>query len=103
MNNNIHLCQYDDPKGVKCTEEAGPSGFCYWHDKSIDKSGPEVKENLVEFTRSGGMTRGICLKGADLSQIDLVNHHYKEGFDFFLRRLLSRRSVRRTFVQYHLI
>lgn len=82
MNNNIQYCQYDDPQGIKCTEEAGSSGYCYWHDKSIDKSGPEVKENLIEFTRAGGMTRGICLKGADLSNIDLVNHHYKEGFDF---------------------
>ncbi len=82
MNKNIHLCQYDDPDGIKCTEEAKNATFCYWHDKSIDKSGPDVKEALIEFTRSGGMTRGLCLKGADLANIDLVNHHYKEGFDF---------------------
>lgn len=83
MNKNIELCQYDDPDGIKCTDETTRhSHFCYWHDKSIDKSGPDVKEALIEFTRSGGMTRGICLKGVDLSQIDLVNHYHKEGFDF---------------------
>jgi hypothetical protein len=82
MNKIIHLCQYDDPAGFKCTEEAKNSNFCYWHDKSVDKSGADVKEALIEYTRSGGMTRGIFLKGADLKQIDLVNHHHKEGFDF---------------------
>lgn len=83
MNKNIQLCQYDDPEGIKCTDEASRySNFCYWHDHSVDKSGPEVKEALIEFTRSGGMTRGICLKGVDLSNIDLVNHYHKEGFDF---------------------
>lgn len=83
MNKNISLCQYDDPDGFKCTDETTKhSHFCYWHDKSVDKSGPDVKEALIEFTRSGGMTRGICLKGVDLSKIDLVNHYHKEGFDF---------------------
>ncbi len=82
MNKNINLCQYDDPQGVKCTNVANDSHFCYWHDSSLDKSGSDVKEALVEYTRSGGLTRGICLKGADLQQIDLVNHHHKKGFDF---------------------
>lgn len=82
MNKNNHLCQYQDPKHIQCEEEANSSGFCYWHDKSIDKSGPEVKEALIEYTRSGGMTRGICLMNANLEQIDLVNHEHKHGFDF---------------------
>ena len=82
MNEKTQRCQYDDPEGIKCTENANTSGFCYWHDKNIDKSGPEVKENLVEYTRSGGITRGIYLKGADLSGINLVNNNNKTGFDF---------------------
>ncbi|GLX80143.1 hypothetical protein tinsulaeT_34830 [Thalassotalea insulae] len=83
MNKNHHLCQYDDPDGIPCLEEAMKhSHYCYWHDSSVDKSGPEVKEALIEFTRSGGMTRGICLKNTDLKNIDLVNHYHKEGFDF---------------------
>lgn len=83
MSKNVTLCQYDDPDGIKCLDETTKnSHFCYWHDKSVDKSGAEVKEALVEFTRSGGMTRGICLKGVDLSNINLVNHYHKDGFDF---------------------
>jgi len=83
MNRKVSLCQYDDPDGIKCTDETSKnSHFCFWHDKSVDKSGPDIKEALVEFTRSGGMTRGICLKGVDLSHINLVNHYNKVGFDF---------------------
>ncbi|WP_448548544.1 ion channel [Thalassotalea fusca] len=82
MNKKKHLCQYEDPDGYECLEEGNATGYCFWHDKSADKSDPNVKDWLVEHTRSGGMTRGICLKYADLRQIDLVNHHQKEGFDF---------------------
>ncbi|WP_346776941.1 pentapeptide repeat-containing protein [Thalassotalea sp. G2M2-11] len=83
MDKTSRLCQYDDPEGIKCTEESGRhSHYCYWHDTSVDKSGEEVKEALLEYTRSGGMTRGICLKGANLKNIDLVNHYHKQGFDF---------------------
>jgi len=76
------LCQYDDPQGYICEKEANESGFCYWHDHSIDKSGSDVKQALVNYATSGGLTRGICLKNADLSHIDLVNHHNKSGYDF---------------------
>ena len=82
MKKKNHFCQYEDPEGYECLEEANNTGYCYWHDKSADKSGPDVKDWLNEHVRSGGMTRGICLKNADLSQIDLVNHHQKNGFDF---------------------
>jgi len=75
-------CQYKDPEGYVCQEEANNSDFCYWHDHSIDKTGSEVKQALVDYADSGGLTRGICLKYADLSHIDLVNHHDKKGYDF---------------------
>ncbi len=77
-----HLCQYDDPKGIVCEEKANESGYCYWHDQTLDKSGDDVKQALVDYVSSGGLTRGICLKNADLSHIDLVNHHNKNGYDF---------------------
>jgi len=76
------LCQYDDPQGYICETEANKSGFCYWHDHSIDKSNSDVKQALVDYAASGGLTRGICLKNTDLSHIDLVNHHNKSGYDF---------------------
>jgi hypothetical protein len=77
-----NLCQYKDPEGYVCEETANNSNYCYWHDHSIDKTGNEVKQALIDFADSGGLTRGICLKNADLSHIDLVNHHDKKGYDF---------------------
>lgn len=82
MSDEKRLCQYDDPDGVKCKEYAQEGHFCYWHDPSADKSGPDVKQKLEHYARNGGVTRGVILKGADLSQIDLVNHNHKCGFDF---------------------
>lgn len=87
MNKIKTLCQYNDPdnhdgKSHKCPLEANDSGFCYWHDKSIDKSGPEVKQALVDYAQSGGMLRGLVLTKAQLEGIDLVNHHKKVGYDF---------------------
>jgi len=76
------LCRYDDPQGYTCKEQANQTGLCYWHDHSIDKTGSEVKQALVDYAKSGGLTRGISLKYADLSHVDLVNHHNKKGFDF---------------------
>jgi hypothetical protein len=75
-------CQYDDPKGIVCQEKANESGYCYWHDQTLDKSGDDVKQALVDYVSAGGLTRGICLKNTDLSHIDLVNHHKQNGYDF---------------------
>lgn len=81
------LCQYQDPKNSQqqsfcCQEEANVSGFCYWHDKSLNKTGSDVKEKLENHAKNGGLLRGICLKRANLQNIDLVNHHNKNGYDF---------------------
>jgi hypothetical protein len=65
-----------------CQEESNDSGFCYWHDKNIDKTGSEVKEKLENHAKNGGLLRGISLKKANLRNIDLVNHHKKTGYDF---------------------
>jgi hypothetical protein len=77
-----NICQYDDPKGFICEEKANKTGYCYWHDQTIDKSESNIKQALLEHIQAGGLTRGICLKNADLSHIDLVNHHHQTGFDF---------------------
>jgi len=79
--NNVN-CQYKDPENFCCTGLANSSGFCFWHDKSSDKSGEQTKTELESYARSGGMLRGICLKNANLNNIDLVNHHHQEGYDF---------------------
>lgn len=87
MNNIKTLCQYKDPENTEqkiysCTGEANCSGFCFWHDKTIDKSKLLVKESLEEYAQSGGMLRGIILSKANLKGVDLVNHHKKDGYDF---------------------
>jgi len=81
------LCQYQDPdnnakQSYCCTGEANDSGFCYWHDKNITKSGSEVKKALEQYAQSGGLLRGILLAKAQLQGVDLVNHHKKNGHDF---------------------
>lgn len=82
MSKNNDLCQYSDPSGVHCHEHANNSGYCFWHDKTTSKAEECFKEALENYAKSGGLLRGIQLKHADLSNIDLVNHHQKEGFDF---------------------
>ena len=82
MSENNHFCQYTDDSGCQCHEYEVGSGYCYWHDKGIDKTGDDVKERLEAYARSGGLLRGICLKRANLANIDLVNHHKKHGYDF---------------------
>ncbi|WP_019026252.1 ion channel [Colwellia piezophila] len=87
MNKIKLLCQYQDPDSTKqqafcCQGEANNSGFCYWHDKEVDKSGLDVKQRLEKYARGGGMLRGIKLARTNLQGIDLVNHHEKKGYDF---------------------
>lgn len=80
-------CQYQDPDNNArqthvCHGAANSSGFCYWHDKSIDKTGLEIKEALEQYAKSGGMLRGVYLTRANLKGVDLVNHNSKIGYDF---------------------
>jgi len=87
MNKIKLLCQYQDPDSTKqkaycCQGEANNSGYCYWHDKDIDKSGKDVKHRLEAYAQNGGILRGIFLSKAQLQGIDLVNHHKKIGYDF---------------------
>jgi len=81
MNKNNELCTYNDPDGCSCPNHAENNGVCYWHDESIDKSIPGVKEKLENYAQSGGFLRGIFLERADLKGIDLVKHHSKQGYD----------------------
>lgn len=82
MNESNGKCQYDDPDGFTCPNDAGESGFCYWHDANRVKSCPDIKDKLIKYARSGGFTRGISLKRAELEDVDLVSHGSKTGYDF---------------------
>ncbi|MFD2167019.1 ion channel [Thalassotalea euphylliae] len=82
MSKNNSLCQYTDESGCQCREPANDTGFCYWHDKTADKSGDNVKDDFETYVKSGGLLRGVILKRANLANIDLVNHRKKNGYDF---------------------
>lgn len=82
MNKNNSLCQYNDPDGFICNGKPNPNGLCYWHDKSIDKTGPEIKAALEVYAKEGGLLRGIYLEKAALQNVDLVNRGHKNGYDF---------------------
>lgn len=81
MNKNNELCTYKDPDGFSCPNNTENNDVCYWHDKTIDKSGPEVKLKLQNYVNIGGYLRGICLERAVLVDIDLVKHNSKTGYD----------------------
>jgi len=81
MTENTPTCCYHEDEGFSCSEPAGSSGLCYWHDPKIIKNKPEDVHNLEQFARNGGMLRGLALKRAKLPGIDLVRHHQKVGFD----------------------
>lgn len=82
MNSSKALCQYSDPDGLTCPNEAEQNNLCFWHHSTIDKSGIEVQEKLEHYAQQGGFLRGLCLAHANLKNIDLVNHHNKQGYDF---------------------
>ncbi|NRD75407.1 pentapeptide repeat-containing protein [Shewanella sp. VB17] len=81
MNEKTPTCCYHEDEGFSCDEPAEASGLCYWHDPQITKNGPDDAKKLEKFARDGGMLRGISLKRAKLTGIDLVRHHQKVGFD----------------------
>lgn len=82
MNENNHLCQYSDESGLTCHELASESGLCFWHDTNVTKNQADIAEKLTLYAQSGGLLRGISLKHANLTGVDLVNHHSKAGYDF---------------------
>lgn len=78
-----HICNYVCPDNSACPNQVNDnSDYCYWHDPKADKSEEGTREKLETYAQRGGYLRGVILKGADLSCIDLVNHHNKSGYDF---------------------
>lgn len=75
------LCSYRNPLGESCNNPAGNSGLCCWHDDKIEKKGEEWKQRLQEYAHTGASMSGFKLRQADLSSIDLINHHHKNGLD----------------------
>jgi hypothetical protein len=57
------------------------AGYCFWHDKHIDKSGMDLSERLEAYAKEGGMLQGVQLKRTQLNRIRLVNRGKSIGFD----------------------
>lgn len=74
-------CKYKSYDGQCCEETDIGSGYCFWHDKDIDKSGMDLSERLEEYAKSGGLLQGLCLARANLENVNLVRHGQKEGYD----------------------
>ncbi len=74
-------CQYRGPNNEPCH---GPKlddcDFCYWHDSREPKTENDLIQRLEARAKTGEPMIGFSLRGADLSGINLVNKHKKEGF-----------------------
>lgn len=78
---NKPCCQYQSPEGEHCSEIDMGSGFCFWHDKTFDKSGLDLKEKLERYAQAGGLLKGIQVRRANLEGLNLVRSDSKEGYN----------------------
>lgn len=74
-------CSYIAEDGQTCNEKDMGTGFCFWHDPTIDKTGMDLRERLENFAASGGMLQGIQLKRANLGNVNLVRVGHSQGYD----------------------
>lgn len=74
-------CKYISQDGESCSENDLGSGYCFWHDPHVDKSGMNLAERLEAHVRKDGTTKGLKLKRVNLAGINLVNRNGKNGFD----------------------
>lgn len=74
-------CKYHNPEGKQCESKNMGAGYCFWHDKTIDKSGMDLSERLQNYAADGGMMQGLQLKQANLKNIRLVRRGCSVGYD----------------------
>ena len=78
---DLQPCKFKTADDESCTGNDLGNGYCFWHDKTINKSGMELTERLEAYASGGGMLQGISLKRADLKNINLVRRGSSEGYD----------------------
>ena len=76
-----NLCKYTSTDGESCTGSDLGNGFCFWHDKAIDKSNMDLAERLESYASGGGLLQGISLKRANLKNVNLVIPGSANGYD----------------------
>ena len=75
MNSDGLRCAYKGSSGHDCDGMAEPgSGYCFWHCPDINKSGMDLRERLENRARTGRPMEDFLLKGANLENVNLVNH-----------------------------
>lgn len=74
-------CKFVSLDGERCTGSDLGNGYCFWHDKTIDKSAMDLTERLESYASGGGMLQGISLKKANLRNVNLVIPGSAEGYD----------------------
>ena len=84
-------CRYVYEDGTSCPESVeGDSEQCFWHDSRASKEGPDVKQRLEEWGRSGRSMEGFVLRYAHLEGVKLSD---QEGLN------LSRANLFRANLQ----
>ena len=72
---NTHHCHFVGANNASCEDKPLPGKqYCFWHDQTADKSGDEVKTLLENRAKTGRPMDGFYLRGANLENINLVNH-----------------------------
>lgn len=85
-----HTCSFVFADGSACPGEVeGEGGLCFWHDPKVPKDGPDIRQRLEAWARSGRSMEGFVLRQARLEGARLSS---QQGFD--LRRAdLSRANL----------
>ena len=80
-----HQCLYISPDGQQCQQliehHSNHDDLCFWHHAQEIKTDSDLTEKLQELAKSGVSLVGYSLKRADLTELNLVNHNSKNGYD----------------------
>ena len=86
-------CTYKGPTGRPCAEDTmADQPHCFWHDRNVDKSGDDIKEQLEQRARNEESMEGFelghanledaYLMEADLSYSNLTRVNLRDGHLF---------------------
>lgn len=95
-------CQYVSPENEQCCELDMGGGYCFWHDQKYDKSGLALTEKLERYAQRGGLLKGLQLKRADLTGLNLVNHqgeHFNLSYSNFYRANMQNAHLYNTCIR----
>ena len=73
-------CCFASRDGWQCDEPAGETGYCFWHDRKLDKSGQYLSAELESWAKAGKPLSGLQLARADLRQVNLVRSGSQSGY-----------------------